>query len=249
MKPGDILVAAATENEIGALADASEIESDRVFPSGRRVLSGKLSGKPYRLLITGVGMVNTAQALAAEMERQKPDMVIQAGIGGAFEESGLRIGDVAVATREQYIHAGIAAEDAVPLTPLPFDLVEGVPSTREGIFEVDSRLARKAQAILSKSRLTDGRGIETGPFITVSTITGYREKAARLYEAYVPLIEAMEGAAAAHVALLYAVPFLEIRAVSNYCGCRDKAAWDLPLATQRAASACIRLIAGFDVTF
>ena len=47
----------------------------------------------------------------------------------------------------------------------------------------------------------------------------------------------MEGAGAAHVALLYDLPFLEIRAVSNLVGDRDKRRWDLPLSFKHSTQA------------
>jgi futalosine hydrolase len=64
--------------------------------------------------------------------------------------------------------------------------------------------------------------VEKGPFVTVSAITGSFEKAAALSAAFSPVMESMEGAAAAHVAALYQVPMVEIRAASNRVGDRDK---------------------------
>ena len=40
------------------------------------------------------------------------------------------------------------------------------------------------------------------------------------------VIESMEGAALHYVALMERVPFLQIRAVSNYAGERDKRKWN-----------------------
>ncbi len=52
----------------------------------------------------------------------------------------------------------------------------------------------------------------------------------------------MEGAAAAHVAALYQVPMVEIRAASNRVGDRDKARWDIPAAVRTVAEICDVLI-------
>jgi futalosine hydrolase len=55
-------------------------------------------------------------------------------------------------------------------------------------------------------------------------------------------MESMEGAAAAHVAALYQVPMVEIRAASNRVGDRDKTRWDIPAAVQTVADICDTLL-------
>ena len=84
-----------------------------------------------------------------------------------------------------------------------------------------------------------GTGINVfkGAFITVATVTASAARARRLHRHCGALLENMEGAGSAHVAALYAIPFLEIRAVSNRVGDRDKRRWDLPLAFRRCARA------------
>jgi futalosine hydrolase len=52
----------------------------------------------------------------------------------------------------------------------------------------------------------------------------------------------MEGAVGAQLCLLYGVPFLEVRAISNLVGDRDRTLWDLRGAAARAAEA-VRLLA------
>ena len=56
----------------------------------------------------------------------------------------------------------------------------------------------------------------------------------------------MEGAAAAHVCVLYGVPFLEVRGVSNMVADRDRSAWDLEGAAARAAHAARAIAARLD---
>ncbi|MCP4020656.1 MAG: hypothetical protein GY729_02340 [Desulfobacteraceae bacterium] len=78
--------------------------------------------------------------------------------------------------------------------------------------------------------------------ITVSAITQSFEVAQTLYKTFTPLMEAMEGAGSAHVAALYGRPFLEIRSGSNIVGERNKANWDLPVASQNLSKACTILL-------
>ncbi len=55
--------------------------------------------------------------------------------------------------------------------------------------------------------------------------------------------ENMEGAAAAHVCLLYGVRFIELRGISNRVEDRRTEDWDLPLAAAKSQAACLELLA------
>ena len=52
----------------------------------------------------------------------------------------------------------------------------------------------------------------------------------------------MEGAAAAHVALHYGIPFLEIRGASNLVGPRNRNAWNLPLAFENSCTCLMAVL-------
>ncbi len=69
-------------------------------------------------------------------------------------------------------------------------------------------------------------GAAAGPVLTVSTATGSAERAGALLAAHPgALVEAMEGFGVAEAAARAAVPVLELRAVSNAVGPRDRDAW------------------------
>ena len=99
-----------------------------------------------------------------------------------------------------------------------------------------------AHEILINSDLAIECTISMGLIITVSTITSTQKTATHLYKSFSPLMEAMEGAAAAHVASLYNIPFLEIRSGSNYVGERDKKKWNTILASKSISHACASII-------
>ncbi|WP_435845241.1 futalosine hydrolase [Streptomyces hygroscopicus] len=65
-----------------------------------------------------------------------------------------------------------------------------------------------------------------GTVLTVSTVTGSAERAAELLRRHPQAAaEAMEGFGVAEAAAAQSVPVLEVRAVSNTVGPRDRAAW------------------------
>ena len=228
----DQLILCATLPEVEGFMTLFPPDSKRVFPSGASVYSGKKGKKSYKLLISGPGVFNTAHALTAYLEHSSCSMILHTGIAGVFKESGLLIGDIALAYSEQYIHTGLTT-DSVLNEALPFELINSMPSTRKGRYEFEPALVdgfyEHLTPILSKKSIQ----VAKGHFITVSAITSSQLLASRIHSVFSsPLMEAMEGAAAAHIAALYKIPIIEIRAASNFVGERDKTKWDIDTAVK-----------------
>jgi len=55
----------------------------------------------------------------------------------------------------------------------------------------------------------------------------------------------MEGAAAAQVAGLHAIPWLEVRGISNIVEDRDMQKWDIPKAAEAGQKAVLRILEGW----
>ncbi len=237
----DILILVPTRMEIAPLLKISQTQSETKSEAGRIIIHAKYMEQNFKILITEPGIVNTAQALTEEIVMHRPGIVLQTGIAGIFRETGLQTGDIAVAESERYIHAGIEADrsshDAINLAPLPFDLIAGDVLTRKGILPVDSEFSRVCFEILQNHFPAKKIRVIKGHFITVSTITSSKDTAKKFFSLFSPCMEAMEGSAAAHVAALYRIPFIEIRAGSNYVGQRDKSRWNISLAAKRASLA------------
>jgi len=202
------------------------------------------------LVISGYDKTNAAQAATSLIERFSPHMVINFGIAGAFPGSRLGLRDIVVPTAEIYADTG-ASSPGGWLSTETF----GLPLARVGgaeywnAFPLDEGLVAGAERAL---READWGGEDTAPDIavgacvTLSQVTGRREEALELEERFGALAESMEGAACAHACTLYGVPFLEVRAVSNMVGHRDRAAWDLEGAAARAARAAAILCGRVD---
>jgi len=186
----------------------------------------------FDCMISGPGVFNTAHALSVYLEQTIPDLILHTGIAGVFTSSGLNIGDIVLADQERYAHIGVG-NDLLGNSPLPFDLIEHQPLTRQGVYVFDQELVDRYHKIfMGKYR------IARGSFITVSSITDSPGRADEIFTAFSPVMEAMEGAAAVHVAAIYQVPILEIRAASNFVGERDKEKWNFPLACQQVKHIC-----------
>ncbi len=191
-------------------------------------------------MITGPGVFNAVHALTVYLEKTTPAMILQTGIAGVFRQTGLDIGDVAIATQEHYIHTGTRT-DSLENDPLPFDLIDTNPLSRKGIYPFEQDRVDRTHEILFRICSANKINIVKGPFITVSSITSSVKQADGLYSAFSPVMEAMEGAASAHIAALYGIPMIEVRAASNFVGERDKSKWDIDLATKQLGLACAGL--------
>lgn len=206
------------------------------FEAGqRRGISGRVGGKTVKALITGIGQVNAAQALAAMIEYDRPDIVIMAGCAGAYTGSSLKVGDVAVATEETYAEAGIITPDGWKgIEDTGFPLVESSGKSYYSRFPLSGKYNKIIKAA--------NPGMHLGPFLTVSTISGTAERGRELFARFGALCENMEGAAAAQVSLIYGVPFVEIRGISNMVEDRDKDRWGIDTAMKNCAMAVVAFI-------
>ncbi|WP_199815452.1 futalosine hydrolase [Streptomyces griseus] len=170
-------------------------------------------GEGYDLLAAGVGpalaAAGTATALtAAALDGAPYGLVVSAGIAGGFPPEA-PAGSLVVADAITAADLGAeTAEGFVSVTDLGFGTVTHRPP---------ESLVREAAAAV---------GARTGTVLTVSTVTGTAERAAALRARHpAALAEAMEGFGVAEAAAAHGVPVLEIRAVSNPVGPRDRAAW------------------------
>lgn len=215
--------------------EACVVDPVQFYACHRRGISGRVGGKTVKAFITGIGQVNAAQAITAMMEYDRPDIVIMAGCAGAYTGSSLKVGDVAVATEEIYAEAGV-------MTPKGFKGMEetGFPLVESKGLSYFSRFPLSKE--YNKAIKGANPGIHIGPFLTVSTISGTVERGRELFARFGALCENMEGAAAAQVCLVYGVPFVEIRGVSNMVEDRDKGKWDIDMAMNNCAAAVIAFI-------
>lgn len=218
------------------LADAREVRVGR-----KPAWTGRLEGAAVVLLPGGMGKTNAAHALTALLETQPVRGVVGFGIAGAYPGSGLAVGSVALATAAVYGDEGVQAPGGWMSTEgIGIPLWQGGQGRTFNEFPLDPALVGRARAALEGA----GFDVRTGPFVTVSCCSGTaalgEAMAARFPGA---LCEGMEGAALAHVAAIYDVPLLEVRAVSNLVEDRDMSRWRIREAAE-TAQAAVRAIVG-----
>ena len=177
-------------------------------PAERDAVARALSGTPVDVLAVGVGPARAAARTAAALATATYGLVVSAGIAGGFLPDA-PVGSLVVA--DEITAADLGAETAdgfVPVTELGFGTVSHRPP----------------EALVRE--IASATGARTGAVLTVSTVTGTAARAALLRERHpTALAEAMEGFGVAEAATAKDLPVLEIRAVSNPVGPRDRAAW------------------------
>ncbi|MFI8232198.1 futalosine hydrolase [Streptomyces sp. NPDC085900] len=182
-------------------------------PAERDAVARAFTGDAVTVIAAGVGpalaAASTATALTtAALEGAPYGLVVSAGIAGGFPPEA-PVGSLVVA--DEITVADLGAETAdgfVPVTELGFGTVTHRPP---------ETLVRD---------IVSATGARPGAVLTVSTVTGTAERAAELRARHPrALAEAMEGFGVAEAAAAHHVPVLEIRAVSNPVGPRDRAAW------------------------
>ncbi len=233
--------------------------------------SGGGAGMGAVVVETGYDKTNTAQALTSLLERaaasrltapagpeweREPRLVLQFGIAGAYPRSELGVGDVVVATEEIYGDTGAQTPEGWLSTEcfgIPLVKVAGRPSWNRFILDraISGRAARRLRwrEPGTGESPADVVRVEAGDCLTMSCVTGTQEQADDLWRRWGALAETMEGAAAAQVCLLYGVPLLEVRAISNLVGDRDRESWDVAGAAARAARAAAYLLTQLDEIF
>ena len=181
------------------------------------------------VLITGVGLTAATYSLTRRLAVQRPSLVIQAGVAGALNlELGLAevvwvrsevIGDEGVQQNGRF-HSLFELKLAQADTP-PFERSRLVNKTIEAHHH-------------SGFRVVDG--------VTVNQVSTDEAQISYYRDTLGAEIETMEGAALHYAALMEGVSFLQLRAVSNYIGERDKRNWKLAEAIARLNEALQQLL-------
>jgi futalosine hydrolase len=165
-------------------------------------------------LVCGVGAVATTYALTAYLTNKRPDYIIQAGIGGSYDEN-VPPGAAVIINEEVFGDLG-ATENGKPVNI--FDLKLAAPD--DSPFTGGVLKNRNTFPGLSSS-LKKVKGA------TVNAISSSKADADKIKEKYQAVVESMEGAAFHYVCIKENIPFLQLRAISNFAGERNKPNWKM----------------------
>ncbi len=195
----------------------------------------ELNGAPAFCL--GVGKTAAALELYATLlsleTRRTVRGVLLFGVAGAFPDrhrpaaSPVRLGEVCIVGSEHFGDEGVETPDGF------WDLAR-LQLGDVGPFPANARIAAAAAEQL---------GVPIVNGVTVSSCSGTEAASRRMFERCCADVETMEGAAVAMVCRRRELPLLQVRAISNWTGDRDRGGWDLGRAVQAVHEAVRRLCA------
>jgi len=161
---------------------------------------------------SGVGMLASTFSLTKLVMEEKPDLILQIGLAGCFDDS-VELGKVVVIDKEIDGNSGVEENGKWrDLFNLKLERANYPP--------YEKRMLPNPH--VEKFNLLK---LKTVTGITVNEISTRKERIKQLVQKYEPVIESMEGAALHYVCRNTNTTFLQMRTISNYVGERDKTKW------------------------
>ncbi|RTL47762.1 MAG: futalosine hydrolase [Sphingobacteriales bacterium] len=204
-----------------------------------RMAKETLQNKQYQniaalhFVTTGVGMLLSAVQLTKLVLTEQPDFIIQAGIAGTFH-SNLPSAEIVVVKKEILGDTGVMEQNQWK-DMFDLGLISGnIPPFENGCIPNPNLKQWNITALPEVSG------------ISVNEISTQPQYIAQMNSKYAPDIETMEGAALHYVAGTFNIPYLQIRAISNIVGERDKQKWAIQEALETLNKSLIHYIEALD---
>lgn len=212
-----ILIVAATEKEIEPFLYRFKIE-----PNGKVGFYISGSSANVAVLITGVGMVNTAHFIGRYF-LSAFSFTINAGICGSFNRN-LKLGEVVNVADDCLSEMGAESGN---------EFIKYADLNLGGTNKFTYRLDDEVDMVDALKKVKG---------ITVNTIHGNEQSIKKAIELFNPDVESMEGAAFFRACEHLPGSCIQVRAVSNFVEKRDKSKWDIPLAINNLNDFLIKLV-------
>jgi futalosine hydrolase len=163
---------------------------------------------------SGIGMLASSVSLMKMFVQETPTLIIQVGIAGCFDKK-IPLGKV-FAVKDDFAGDMGVMENKVwkDLFDMKLDKPNDPPYEKKSL----------PNPWLTQYNLLH---LPTKKSVTVNTITTEKNKIELFNGRYKAVLESMEGASLHFIGRDLTIPFMQIRAVSNYVGERDKSKWKM----------------------
>lgn len=168
--------------------------------------------KKTDVLITGVGTPSAMYHLQKRLQQIDYDMVIQAGIAGAFSNN-LELGETVIVKKDTFGDIGMEEKKIFK-------------TIFQSGFADENEFPYEEGWLINKNKIIDEINLKKVNAVTINKVTDDILQKEQLGSFHAD-IETMEGAALHYVCLQENVPFLQVRSISNYVGERDKTKWKM----------------------
>lgn len=225
-----IAVIGAMEEEVELLRATLENATSETIANSEYT-QGTYKGKDVVLLKSGIGKVNAAMSTTILLEKYQPDVVINTGSAGGYDEA-LDVGAIVISdeVRHHDVDATIFGYEIgqVPQMPAGFKADEHLMNiAQEAVAEVGAHQS-------ATGLITTGDAFMNDP-VRVGKVRGQ-----------FPTMKAveMEAAAVAQVCYQFGTPFVVIRALSDIAGKESNISFDefLPVAAKHSTQVVLKVI-------
>jgi len=163
---------------------------------------------------SGIGILASSISLMKMFTQETPTLIIQVGIAGCFDKK-IPLGKV-FAVKDDFVGDLGVTENKVwkDLFDLKFDKPNDAPYENK----------RLPNPWLNQFNILN---LPTKKSVTVNTISTDKKRIELMHNRYKAVLESMEGASLHYMGRDLTIPFIQIRAVSNYVGERNKSKWKI----------------------
>ncbi len=172
------------------------------------IFCGKHNGYEIYICVSGVGKVNAAIASQRLVDVFGVECIINSGVAGGVSQKLSKL-DIVISQRLTY-------HDFDPL-----DLLDKYPPNSKFFFASEELVQKAVVACerLNKKLAEEGKkefAAHCGTVVSGDCFVSSSEKARQLREDFDALCTEMEGAAIAHTSIVNGIPFVIIRAISDF---------------------------------
>ena len=163
---------------------------------------------------SGIGMLASSISLMKMFTQETPTLIIQVGIAGCFDKK-IPLGKV-FAVKDDFAGDIGVMENKIwkDLFDMKFDKPNDPPYEKKSL----------PNPWLNQFNLLK---LPTKKAVTVNTISTDKNQIELLSGRYKAVLESMEGASLHYMGRDLTIPFIQLRAVSNYVGERNKSKWKI----------------------
>lgn len=225
-----IAVIGAMEEEVELLRAVLD-DAHSTTIAGSEYTTGTFEGKEVVLLKSGIGKVNAAMSTTILLHEFKPDVVINTGSAGGYDET-LEVGAVVISDEVRH--------HDVDVTIFGYEIgqMAGMPAA----YKSDEKLMKVAEeAVKAVGEHQYGVGLICSGDAFMNDPE--RVEAVRRHFPQMKAVE-MEAAAVAQVCYQFATPFVVIRALSDIAGKESNISFDefLPVAAKHSTQVVLKAI-------
>ncbi len=218
----NIFIVSATIQEIEPLINKVEIINN----FSNRYIQANYKSQKLDIHISGIGMVAMADCVARFINDDH-DIAFNLGIAGCFVKN-IPLGSVLNVATDHLSELG--AEDGDKFLSLEDMGLHGQDKFNNKSLFINP--------IINQLPKVNG--------ISVNTVHGNEKSIAAVEARLNPFVESMEGAAFMYACQYEAIPYLQMRAISNFVERRDRNAWNIPLAVTNLCDKMVEILDAFE---